>query len=82
MSESKGNNNSLRLLMDVLLDRLLDDKELRRSFFADPLVGAEKLGVSLDSEAISLLRNFQCPLVSSNVAKFNEKLVLCSSSPA
>lgn len=82
MSESKGNSNLLRPLMDVLLDRLLNDKEFRRSFFTNPRVGAEKLGVDFDQGTISLLQNFECPPVSDDIAKFNERLVLCSSAPA
>lgn len=66
---------------DVLLDCLLSDRKFRKVFLKNPLMGIEKLGIKLEPNMVASLRNFHCPPLCRDVAKFNEKLVLCSSAP-
>ncbi len=81
MTEPRNDYESIKSLMDILLNRLLNDKEFRQSFLANPIKEAEKLDIKLNPLAIRMLKNFRCPSVSTSIANFDERLVLCSSAP-
>jgi hypothetical protein len=81
VSHSKNTRNLLDPILDVLLNRLLHDKNFRKKFFESPPSAVEKLGIKLEPETIAFLRNFRRSQVSKDIAIFDEKLVLCSAAP-
>lgn len=81
MTKPRNDYKRIKPLIDVLLDRLLNDKEFRQAFFINPENEAKKLDIKLDPLILKKLKNFQCPTTSTNVANFDERLVLCSSAP-
>lgn len=81
MSNSKKRHNSTECISDAILGRLLDDKQFRKTFFKNRQSDIERFGVTLDQETRAFLEKRVCPQVSKDVARFDEKLVLCSSAP-
>lgn len=81
MANSKKSCRSAECTTDSVLSRLLDNKRFRKAFFKNKPADVEKLGVALDQETRSFLEKRVCPQISKDIAKFDEKLVLCSSAP-
>lgn len=67
-------------LLDQLEDYLLNDRKFRNEFFNNPIKGLESIHIKSTPEITQFLKDFNWPKVDKNVEKFNEKLVLCSSS--
>ena len=82
MTKLRNDYETIKPLMNVLLDRLLNDREFRQAFFANPECEAKKLDIKLDPLMLRELKSFQYPTISNGVANFDERLVLCSSAPA
>lgn len=79
MTKIQDGYENIEQLMDVLIDRLLNEREFRQAFFANPEKEAKKFKVHLDPQILKKLRSYQCPSITKGVANFDERLVLCSS---
>jgi hypothetical protein len=67
-------------MLVIIEERLISDREFRKAFFNNPVRCLKDACIEPTSEIVKFLKNFDWPEIDRNVANFNEKLVLCSSS--
>jgi len=81
MLQIEVNGQRMDSMLDALFDFLVYNRESRKAFFSNPRVTAEKLGIRWGPQIASVLEDLCCLSVSKDIAKFDERLVLCSSIP-
>ncbi len=72
--------NELEPVLNLLEERLINDRMFRKTFFNNPAESINNIGIKPSPALVKFLTDFDWPEIATDVEKFNEKLVLCSSS--
>jgi hypothetical protein len=80
MLPAKMTPDRFETILDLIEEKLLNDRAFRKAFFDDSVTSLENLGIKQTPEIAEFIKDLEWPLVEIDVANFDEKLVLCSSS--